>query len=108
MIVCDYCGEPPDYPMTKKEKENVKGFLCGSCYCRTAGKRVEVQERALLESIHPEEIRRVRKEVLGWTQKDLDFKLKLPTNHTNRVENGHVLPTSDLFNFIQEIMKEEK
>jgi len=108
MIVCDYCGEPPDYPMTKKEKENVVGFTCGSCYCRMAGKRVEVKERALLESIHPEEIRRIRKEVLGWTQQTLDLKLRLPTNHTNRVENGHDLPHHDLFNFIKKILEEEK
>jgi ribosome-binding protein aMBF1 (putative translation factor) len=93
--------------MTQKEKENVTGFLCCSCFCRTAGKRVEMEERVLLESIHPEEIRRVRKDVLGWTQKKLDYKLKLPTNHTNRVENGHELPTLELFNFIKGIMEEE-
>ena len=107
MIRCEICGESPNYPMTKKEKDNVKGWLCCACFCRHAGKRVEMQKRVLLESIHPEEIRRVRKEILGWTQQVLDLKLRLPTNHTNRVENGHELPRQVLFDFIKEILEGE-
>jgi ribosome-binding protein aMBF1 (putative translation factor) len=93
--------------MTEKEKGNVTGFLCCGCFCRTAGKQFVLEEHTLLKSISPEEIRRIRKEVLGWTQKTLDCKLKLPTNHTNRVENGHDLPTLELFNFIKGIKEEE-
>jgi predicted transcriptional regulator len=70
------------------------------CYCTTLGRVVRAKEKAFLESIPPDEIKRIRKEILGWTQQDVDIHLKLPQNHTNRVENGHILPKKELVEFL--------
>lgn len=96
-LLCDTCQTPA------KKPNDVKSFTCGVCSAR-AVIRLEQEKKQYRQSLDPEDIKRVRKETLGWTQKRVDIKLGLTSNHTNRVENGHILPDKKLVDFIYDNM----
>jgi hypothetical protein len=95
-LVCDRCGSPPKYPLG----DDAISFTCGMC-ANFAVAIAEERQEAERMTVTPQDIKKVRKE-MGMIQKDFDYYLGLPSNHTNLVENGHKLPNKDLFNFVRD------
>lgn len=96
ILRCSSCGTEPKYPVGP----DTIGYTCAICAMGLAHIH-DQQEKSRLASLSPEDVKSCRKsQDPKMTQKDFDTMLRLPTNHTNRVENGHVLPHENLYMFV--------
>lgn len=91
------CGAEPKYPVGP----DTISYTCALCAMGLA--RIhEEKEVNRLSSVSPEDVKSFRLSLKPkMIQKDMDTWLHLPTNHTNKVENGHVVPHENLFNLIK-------
>lgn len=97
VLRCSTCGREPKYPVGP----DTVGYTCALCamglICMYEKRREEE-----LSSISPEDVKSFRlSQDPKMNQKDMDEWLNLPANHTNKFENGHVLPHRNLFNLIK-------
>lgn len=96
ILRCSSCGMEPKYPVGP----GTIAYTCATCAMGLAH-ICDEKAKNRLAALSPEDVKSCRKaHKPKLTQKDFDTLLKLPTNHTNRVENGHILPHENLFMYV--------